>query len=79
MAGSGHEYSHAPTIHLPPRELWLFDPSTETELLPTPLDERGLVDMVGLIAVMKTTIAPGYEWTSPFTDEHHLQWPRPLV
>lgn len=74
MTASAHEVYHAPTTHLPPRELWLFDP-TKAELLPTPLDERGLVDMIGLIALVKTTVAPGYNWESSFVDEHHLQWP----
>lgn len=75
MASSEHEHYHVPTTFLPPRELWLFDPTKESELLPTPIDTRGLVDMVGLIALMKTTVAPGYDWRSPFVDEHHLQWP----
>lgn len=76
MHPSGYEsYQHTPTMYLPPRRLWLFDPTKEPELLPTPVDERGLVDMIGLIALMKTTVAPGYDWASPFVDEHHLQWP----
>lgn len=75
MAELGHDAFIVPTTHLPPRELWLYDPTAEKELLPTPLDERGLVDMIGLIALMKSTVAPGYEWDSSFTDVHHLQWP----
>lgn len=62
------------SIHLPPRELWRHDPLTE-ELLPTPLDERGLVDVSALISLMKSTVEPGYDWHSSFVDVHHLQWP----
>ena len=75
MSERGPQEFSVPTTHLPPRELWLFDPTQEKELLPTPIDERGLVDTMGLIALMKSTVAPGYEWDSPFTDVHHLQWP----
>lgn len=74
MAAEIAEAFTPPTTHLPPRELWLFNPKKEA-LLETPLDERGLVDMIGLIALMKTTVQPGYEWNSQFVDEHHLQWP----
>ena len=71
---TGGLIEHTPSIHLPPRDLWLHDPYT-SEALETPLDSRGLVDMLGLIALMKTTVAPGYEWSSAFVDVHHLQWP----
>lgn len=74
MAGQGNERYTPPSTFLPPRELWLHDPVSEG-LLPTPTDERGLVDTDALIALMKTTVAPGYDWRSPFTDVHHLQWP----
>lgn len=75
MIERGHDAYTVPTTHLPPRELWLFNPIEERELLPTPLDNRGLVDMMGLIALMKSTVEQGYDWKSSFTDEHHLQWP----
>lgn len=75
MERAGFEDSRMPSIHLPPRDLWLFDPTSTNELLQTPLDERGLVDPSALIALMKSTVDPEYKWQSSFTDIHHLQWP----
>lgn len=63
-----------PSAFLPPPETWLHNPYTD-DLLPTPLDERGLVDTAKLIKQVKATINPNYTWPSPFSDDHHLQWP----
>ena len=58
---------------LPPREVWHHDPK---QLIDTPLDERGLVDLSALISVIKSTVDSDYEWPSPFNDRHHVYWPR---
>ena len=42
--------------------------------MPTPLDERGLVDMNGLVELAKETVDPSYDWASSESDIHHLQW-----
>lgn len=60
--------------HLPPRELWLFTPGKD-ERLPTPLDERGLVDPAALLEIVKSTIDPAFTWESDEKpDAHHLYW-----
>lgn len=56
---------------LPPREFWLINP--EKEKIPTPLDDRGIVDQAKLIKVVKATIDPAYKWAGP-CDVHHFQW-----
>jgi len=66
---------------LPPAEVRAYDPS-RYGMLPTPLDERGLVDLDGLVMLAKSTVDPEYTWQSSFNDVHHLQWhagyyPRP--
>jgi len=58
---------------LPPPETWLHQPSSD--LLPTPVDSRGLVDFDGLVKLMKSTVDPSYDWRASFNDKHHLQWP----
>ena len=58
---------------LPPRETWAHNPETQG-LLPTPVDERGLVDLDALVATVRSTVEPGHQWESPFNDVHHLQW-----
>lgn len=63
-----------PSPHLPPPELWLHNPHTD-DRIPTPLDERGLVNLTELIKQTKKTVDPGYDWASEFSDIHHLQWP----
>jgi len=64
---------HGLTSALPPRELWLYNPDIQG-LMPTALDERGLVDLDALVADVKATIDKEFEWTSQFNDVHHLQW-----
>lgn len=60
--------------HLPPRELWLFDPSTH-EKHPTPLDAHGLVDADELIKLVKSAFDPSYVWRlGQLVDRHHLNW-----
>lgn len=58
---------------LPPRDVWLHDPKKDG-LLETPLNNRGLVDLDALVAGVKSTVDPSYDWTSTFNDVHHLQW-----
>jgi len=63
-----------PSAFLPPPDVWVHDPYKDDHI-DTPLDERGLVDTGELIRLMKLSVDPSYTWDSPFTDEHHLQWP----
>lgn len=74
MEDGGFKTDVLASLHLPPRELWLFNPEVDGKL-PTPIDERGLVDTPTLINLMKLTVEPGYNWQSQFVDVHHLQWP----
>ncbi|MEO7904653.1 MAG: hypothetical protein ABIR91_02570 [Candidatus Saccharimonadales bacterium] len=64
-------------LHFPPRELWTRDPKRDG-LLPTPLNDNGLVDTKKLIEDVKSTVDPSYGWQSSFNDVHHLQWPNRL-
>lgn len=59
---------------LPPEEAWLWRP--EDGLLDTPVDDWGLVDLDELVQIALETVDPEYDWTSPFNDIHHLQWPK---
>lgn len=59
---------------IPPPDVWLINP--KRDLIPTPLDERGIVDLPELISDIKKTVDSNYDWPSPFNDKHHLQWPR---
>lgn len=59
--------------NLPPEEYRLFRPEVD-DLIETPLDERGLVHLDNLIAAVKATVLPEYDWTSKMNDVHHLQW-----
>lgn len=59
---------------MPPHELRLHNPKRDG-LLPTPVDERGIVDVKKLITNVKATIEPEYRWKSLTNDVHHLQWP----
>ncbi|MFZ1301119.1 MAG: hypothetical protein WAQ27_00870 [Candidatus Microsaccharimonas sp.] len=59
---------------VPPEELWLHNPRNDG-FIPTPLDERGLVDKKKLISAVLATVDSSYDWRSRFADVHHLQWP----
>lgn len=59
--------------NLPPDEARLFNPS-HNELIDTPIDYRGIVDLDELIKIVKATVVPEYDWTSRMNDVHHLQW-----
>lgn len=59
--------------NMPPIEVRKIDPKTN-ELIETPLDYRGLVDLDKLITVVKETVEPEYSWSSEMNDVHHLQW-----
>ncbi|MEP7205081.1 MAG: hypothetical protein ABI716_02720 [Candidatus Saccharibacteria bacterium] len=63
-----------PLVHLPPLEYRLYNPDVDGRI-PTPLDERGLVDAPELFQEIAKTVNPSYEWDSAFNDPHHLQWP----
>jgi hypothetical protein len=63
-----------PPLYLPPRELWRFNPD-EDERLPTPVDERGLVDVEKLINLVKITVDPAFTWRlDEEPNKHHLYW-----
>lgn len=59
---------------LPPPEVRLWDKEKD-EKLPTPLDNNGLADLDKLVVIGKKMVIEGHDWTSPFNDIHHLQWP----
>lgn len=58
---------------LPPPDAWLHDPGKHGRI-ETPVDERGLVDLNALVAIVKETVDPEFSWHSSFNDIHHLQW-----
>lgn len=60
-------------LNLPPLEVRLFNTETD-DMIETPLDERGLVDLDALVAVVKGTVVPEFNWASNQNTEHHLQW-----
>lgn len=65
---------YVPPLYLPPRELWRFDPDKD-ERHPTPVDERGLVDIKQLITLVKSTVDPAFTWKpSEEPNKHHLYW-----
>lgn len=65
------------SLFLPPPDVWRFTPGKD-EPLPTPVDERGLVDVDALITLVKTTVDPEFPWQSNerLDDVHHLYWER---
>jgi len=58
---------------LPPLEFRLYDPKVEGKI-PTPIDERGLVDVDALIDVVNGTVDSSFSWKSSMNDIHHLHW-----
>ncbi len=68
------EYRRAPSSKLPPQEFWLHNPFKD-EPLPTPLDERGMVDPVQLVKLVRSTVDPAWNFPKTFSNRHHLQWP----
>lgn len=65
-------------FYLPPSDVWQFTPGHD-EPLPTPVDERGLVDADALIALVKATVDSDFTWEpSEKPDAHHLYWERNL-
>lgn len=58
------------SLWLPPQEYR----KPLTEKIPTPTDDRGLIDISELIRVVKATIEPEYEWPS-YASNHHFYWP----
>lgn len=68
------EYRRAPSSKLPPQEFWLHNPFTDGPL-PSPLDERGMVDPVKLVKLVRGTVDPAWNFPKSFSNRHHLQWP----
>lgn len=68
-----------PSPYLPPPEVLTYDPH-KSGRIETPLDKRGLTDRRALMFLMRETVVPEYDWTSPAmrrqTSNHHLQWPK---
>lgn len=64
----GRELSH----FLPPQEYWLFE---KGDLVPTPVDERGLVVASRVVQAVKASIDPAYLWARK-RNVHHL-YPEP--
>lgn len=63
---------------LPPTELRAQGFRNLEEIMqnrfPTPVDERGLVDVDLLIEMVKSTVHPNYRWPG-YSDRHHTLWP----
>lgn len=55
---------------LPPQEYWLIKYG---EKLPTPTDDRGIIDTDATIALVKEQIDPSYRWTH-ILNTHHFYW-----
>jgi hypothetical protein len=69
---SSEEVERAYLGGLPPVEFReIKDPSKEK--IPTPLDERGIVDSDKLIQVVNETVRLEYKWPGK-ADKHHGQW-----
>ncbi len=60
------------TSCLPPPEVRFW---SEDDKIDTPVDERGLVLVPELIALVKATIDPDYQWPVDETNVHHFYWP----
>ena len=73
MAKGEHALDTEATMWLPPRDTWLYDPTTDGQL-ETPTDANGLVDLDALITLVKSTVTPEYSWVAPRNDIHHLQY-----
>ena len=58
------------TAYLPPIEFRRLAPG---EKIPTPTDERGLIEIDRLIADLNKTIDPAYEWPKGLS-VHHFYW-----
>lgn len=50
------------SVFLPPAGMCLHNPNKDG-LIPTPLDERGLVDLGKLIGDVRSTVVEGYDWS----------------
>ena len=60
---------------LPPEDVRLIDLSyLRCHKIPTPVDERGIVDTDRLIADVNATIDPSYRWSRQLSLDH-LYWP----
>jgi len=59
---------------LPPPDARLWHKGRD-EKIPTPLNTNGLADLDKLVIIGKEQAVKEYDWTSPFNDVHHLQWP----
>jgi len=61
-------------LTLPLRDVLLHDPRQDGRL-PTPTDERGIVQFDALVQSVHGTVDPTFSWPSEFNDDHHLHWP----
>lgn len=60
---------------MPPPDARLIDPTArDFEPLPTPVDDRGLADIDGLIDLVKSTVDASYRWPTE-ASVHHFYWP----
>ena len=64
------------SLWLPPADLR----RKPDELIQTPMDHRGLIDVPKLIELVKATVDPGYVWPQGGRNEstHHWYWPECL-
>lgn len=58
-------------FHLPPKEDRLWEPSDGR--IPTPLDDRDLIDVPQLITDVKSLVDPSHRWSGPL-GVHHFYW-----
>lgn len=73
MTHREHAATDQATLWLPPRDTWLYDPLTNGPL-ETPTNNLGLVDLDGLVTMVKSTVSPEFSWLAPRNDIHHLQY-----
>lgn len=61
---------------MPPPDARLVNPFARGfEPFPTPTDDRSLVNIDGLITLVKSTVDPAYQWPTEAND-HHFYWPK---
>lgn len=75
----GHFFPGTKIPTLPPDnvvKLKYYNSHKQQDLLETPLDEYGCVDMKKFLGVVKGAVDPKYNWWAPHEDDHHLQWPK---
>jgi hypothetical protein len=68
----GQLSNHYETLSLPQADPSI-DYNDPINKIPTPIDERGLVDTDAVIAIAKSTVDPEYKWQKD-PDIHHFYW-----